>query len=63
MIVTEKKQYITPQAKSVEFNPNTLLAGSDRNGSIGEGGDNTQPGAPTTAEGKSIWNYGDWDEE
>lgn len=59
MIVTEKKQYITPQAKSVEFNANTLLAGSD----LTSGGDNTQSGAPTTAEGKSIWNYGDWDEE
>lgn len=59
MIVTEKKQYITPQAKSVEFNPNTLLAGSDLTG----GGDNTQPGAPVEAEGKSIWYYGDWGEE
>lgn len=60
MIVKEKKQYIAPQARSVELDGTALLAGSD----LTSGGDNTQPGAPTVAEGKhGAFDYEDDSED
>lgn len=60
MIVKDKKEYIAPQAKTVEVEGGALLVDSP---ALGGGGDNTQPGAPTVAEGKYDPFFDEFDEE
>lgn len=57
MKIAEKKHYISPRVKAVKLDDTIVLAGSD----LTSGGDNSQPGAPTTAESKhsSMWFYDD----